>query len=231
MPIADYFSADYPKSRERFCGAADSAGAQLSRYVLAEHFGPQGESLSIDVARLGPEDATDALVVLSGTHGVEGLAGAGCQVGFLTDRLYEALPPSACALLVHALNPHGFAWLRRVNEDNIDLNRNFVDFSHPPPSTAYEPLHPWLVPGDWEGDVRVRADAALKQYIKPHGMRAFQQALTAGQYTRSDGLFYGGIAPTWSAQTLEQLLRDQLPEGVRRVAVLDLHTGLGPTAY
>jgi predicted deacylase len=231
MPIADYFSADYRDARERFCEAAERAGARLSRYQLPERRGPQGESLSIDVARVGPEGSAKALVLLSGTHGVEGLAGAGCQVGFLTDRLYEALPSSACALLVHALNPHGFAWLRRVNEDNVDLNRNFIDFSHPPPSTAYEPLHPWLVPRDWEGDVRVRADAALQQYIETHGMRAFQQALTAGQYTRPDGLFYGGIAPTWSAQTLGRLLRDQLPKGVRRVAVLDLHTGLGPTAY
>jgi hypothetical protein len=231
MPIADYFSSDYRQARDRFCAAAERAGARLERYPLAERSGPQGEPLSIDVARLGPEASTGALVVISGTHGVEGLAGAGCQVGFLTDRLYEALPSSACALLVHALNPHGFAWLRRVNEDNVDLNRNFIDFAQPPSSAAYEPLHPWLLPTDWEGDARTRADAALQQYITQHGMRAFQQALTAGQYTRPEGLFYGGITRTWSARTLGELLRKQLPEGVRRVIVLDLHTGLGPTAY
>jgi hypothetical protein len=231
MPIADYFSSDYPSARERFCAAAERAGAHLNRYLLPERLGPRGESLSIDVARLGAEGATDALVVLSGTHGVEGLAGAGCQVGFLTDRLHQALPSSACALLVHALNPYGFAWLRRVNEDNIDLNRNFVDFSRPPSSAAYELLHDWLVPADWEGNARTQADAALQKYIGDHGFRAFQQALTAGQYTRPEGLFYGGTAPTWSAKTLGQLLREQLPKGVRRVAVLDLHTGLGPAAY
>lgn len=231
MSIADYFSSDYSSARERFGAAADGAGAHLGRYLLPERRGPQGETLSIDVARLGPEGATDALVVLSGTHGVEGLAGAGCQVGFLTDRLHEALPSTACALLVHALNPHGFAWLRRVNEDNVDLNRNFVDFSQPPSSAAYEVLHDWLVPADWAGAARASADAALQKYIDERGMRAFQQALTAGQYTRPEGLFYGGAARTWSARTLEQLLREQLPKGVRRVAVLDLHTGLGPTAY
>jgi predicted deacylase len=231
MPIADYFSLNYPDARERFCVAAQHARARLDRYLLPEHLGPQGESLSIDVARLGSDGATDALVVLSGTHGVEGFAGAGCQVGFLTDRLYEALPSTACALLVHAVNPHGFAWLRRVNEDNIDLNRNFVDFSQPPSSSAYEPLHDWLVPAEWEGDVRARADAALREYMVQHGMRAFQQAVSAGQYTRPAGLFYGGTAPAWSAQTIERVLREHLPDGVRRVVVLDLHTGLGPTAY
>jgi hypothetical protein len=231
MSIADYFSPDYPSARQRFCTAAERAGAHLKRYLLPQRRGPQGESLSIDVARLGTEGASDALVVLSGTHGVEGLAGAGCQVGFLSDRLYEALPASACALLVHAMNPHGFAWLRRVNEDNVDLNRNFVDFSDPPSSAAYELLHDWLVPPAWEGDTRAHAEAGLRQYIAEHGMQAFQQALTAGQYTRPEGLFYGGTALTWSARTLEQLLREQLPDGVRCVAVLDLHTGLGPAAY
>jgi hypothetical protein len=152
-------------------------------------------------------------------------------VGFLQDRLFEALPSSACALLVHAVNPHGFAWLRRVNEDNVDLNRNFIDFADPPSSAAYEPLHEWLVPAQWEGDARAQADSAIFEYISQKGMPAFQQALTAGQYTRPDGLFYGGTGATWSARTIAQLLREQLPAGVRRLAVLDLHTGLGPAAY
>jgi hypothetical protein len=231
MPISDYFSPDYSRARERFCATAEHAGARLSRYVLPGHAGPQAESLSVDVARIGPQDAGDALVILSGTHGVEGFAGSGCQVGLLTDRLYEALPASACALLVHAVNPHGFAWLRRVNEDNVDLNRNFVDFADLPSSAAYETLHDWLVPVRWEGDARASADAALRNYVDEHGMRAFLQALTAGQYTRPEGLFYGGTTRSWSALTLERLLREQLPAKVRRVIALDLHTGQGPTAY
>jgi hypothetical protein len=231
MAISDYFSPDYRSSRDRFCAAAEHAGAQLKRYVLPNRLGPQGESLSIDVARVGQESPADALVVLSGTHGVEGLAGAGCQIGFLTDRLYEALPASACALLVHAVNPHGFAWLRRVNEDNVDLNRNFIDFSKAPSSAAYEALHDWLIPAEWEGDTRAAADAALGQYIAANGMKAFQQELTGGQYTCPEGLFYGGTSLTWSSRTLQKLIQDQLPSGVKRIIVLDLHTGLGPAAY
>ena len=155
MPVAQYFSPDYRSAREAFRTAAQRAGAALQAYELPGQRGPNDESLSIDVARLGAADADRALVVISGTHGIEGFAGSGCQVGFLTDRLYEALPGSACVVLVHALNPYGFAWSRRVNEDGVDLNRNFVDFAKPlPPSTAYEPLHDWLVPLDWQGDER-----------------------------------------------------------------------------
>jgi hypothetical protein len=188
--------------------------------------------LAIDVAQLGAATPDRALVVVSGTHGVEGFAGSGCQVGFLADRLHEALPASACALLVHALNPYGFAWLRRVNEDGVDLNRNFVDFSRPrPSSTAYEPLHDSLVPIDWQGDGRRQADAALQAMMTREGLRRFQEALTVGQYTRPTGLFYGGTARTWSARTLADILAQRLPAAIRRVAVLDLHTGLGPPAY
>jgi predicted deacylase len=135
-------------------------------------------------------------------------------------------------LLVHALNPFGFAWLRRVNEDGVDLNRNFIDFSQPlPSSTAYEALHDYLVPADWQGEGRRSADQALDAYHKQHGPRAFQSAITGGQYTRPTGLFYGGTRATWSAQTLITILQQQLPSTVRHLAVLDLHTGLGPVAY
>ena len=231
MPVSDYFSHDYATARERFRVAAEAAGAAQQSYELSGHRGPSGEPLSIDVARLGPLSATRALVILSGTHGVEGLCGSGCQIGYLSDQLYRALPPDSCALLVHALNPYGFAWLRRVNEDNVDLNRNFIDFSAPlPSSSAYEPLHPALVPQEWDGEPRLAADRALMEYAERHGFRALQAAVSSGQYTCPDGLFYGGRGPTWSARTLVRLLSEHLPSA-RRVVVLDLHTGLGPPAY
>jgi predicted deacylase len=232
MPVAEYFGTDYLSSRELFRHVARSAGAAVQTFELPEHRGPKNESLTIDTGRIGAPQPDRALVILSGTHGVEGFAGSGCQVGFFVDRLYQALPATACALLVHALNPFGFAWLRRVNEDGVDLNRNFVDFSKSlPSSSAYEALHEFLVPADWQGETRRSADMALHSYVQQHGQRAFQAAVTAGQFTRPTGLFYGGTRATWSAQTLITLLQQQLPATVRQVAVLDLHTGLGPRAY
>jgi Protein of unknown function (DUF2817) len=232
MPVAEYFSRDYAAASQRFQAAAARAGAALTRYVLAGHRGPAGEELACEVARLGDPAAQSALLVISATHGVEGFAGSGCQVGLLEDRLYEALAPSTCLLLLHALNPYGFAWQRRVNEDGVDLNRNFVDFSRPlPSSAAYEALHDWLLPADWDGEARRAADAALMGYAQTHGMPALQAAISGGQYTRPAGLFYGGVRESWSAGVLARALAQLLPATVRRLGVIDLHTGLGPAAY
>jgi Protein of unknown function (DUF2817) len=232
MPVAEYFSPDYASARERFRSAAAHAAATTVSYELPDHRGPNGESLSLDVARLGAAEAQSALLVIAGTHGAEGLAGSGCLVGLLEDRLHDALATSGCLLLLHAINPYGFAWLRRVTEDGVDLNRNFVDFSKPlPPSGAYEPLHDWLVPKAWEGEVRQAADAALAAHAQQHGMATLQAAVSGGQYTRAGGLFYGGVRETWSARMLLRTLREVLPPTVRRLAVLDLHTGLGLPAY
>jgi Protein of unknown function (DUF2817) len=231
MPVAEYFNPDYARARERFHAAAGSAGAVLESHVLPDHRGPEGEALAIDVAHLGAQDADRGLLIISGTHGVEGFCGSGCQIGFLRDRLYEALPASACVTLVHALNPYGFAWLRRVNEAGVDLNRNFIDFSQPLPSSeAYEALHELLVPADWTGPGRREADLALGAFARQRGWRTLQTAVTSGQYTRPTGLFYGGTQTSWSALTLRKILQQRLGS-LQRVAVLDLHTGLGPAGY
>ena len=232
MPVTDYFSADYASARELFRATATAAGAALYGYEHPDRRGLNDEPLAIDVASLRMEAAERVLILVSGTHGVEGFCGSGCQVGFFSDRLYEALPASTGCLIIHALNPFGFSWLRRVNEDGVDLNRNFVDFSRPLPSSAsYAPLHDWLIPRDWQGAARAEADRAMQGFVQQHGLRAFQTALTGGQYTHPTGLFFGGQHPTWSALTLKTILERHVPDTVQRVAVLDLHTGLGPAGY
>jgi predicted deacylase len=232
MPVSDYFGGSYAKARARFLAEAQAAGAKVSSYELPQLKGPENEELFMDVAVLGPATAERALLVLSGTHGVEGFCGSGCQVGYLADELHEALPAGSLSILVHAVNPHGFAWLRRVNEDHVDLNRNFRDFSQPlPDSSAYEEVHDWLLPEDWDGPARQADDLAIQGYIKNRGFAALQAAVSGGQYTRKNGLFYGGDRETWSNRTLRQVLADQVPATVKALAAIDLHTGLGPTGY
>jgi hypothetical protein len=232
MPIQEYFSSSYAEARPKFVDAARNGQAELVSYRLPGYSGPGGEDLAVDVARLRSANARNLFLIISGTHGVEGFAGSGCQVGFFNDQLYEALPPYTGAILIHALNPFGFARLRRVNEDNVDLNRNFQDFTKPLPlSRDYDLCHKMLVPDDWDGPKRKEADAALSKYIADNGPRVLQAAISGGQYSHSDGLFYGGIQKSWSHRTFHQILIDHVSSDIENIAVLDLHTGLGPTGY
>jgi hypothetical protein len=225
-----YFSANYAEARDKFLAAAHACHAQLWQF---EHplNGPRGESLGTDIAWLGARDARHVVIVGSATHGVEGFCGSGCQTGFLTEHWVARLNPDTALVLVHANNPHGFAHERRVNEDNIDLNRNFIDFDQDcPKSPGYAELHPSLVPVAWEGEARDAAEAEINAYIERHGMPAFQQVASRGQYTHPDGLFYGGTGPSWSRRTIEQFAQDHLGHS-RRIAIVDFHTGLGPRGY
>jgi hypothetical protein len=146
--------------------------------------------------------------------------------------LYESFAKGVCTIVVHALNPYGFAWIRRVNEDNVDLNRNFQDFTHPlPRNDAYDALHSALIPSDWDGEGRIAADNQLQEFVRQNGVAALQAAISAGQYTHPNGLFYGGLAETWSAATFKRIIATHIPKAATRMVAIDLHTGLGPFAY
>ncbi len=224
-----HFSPTYAVARDRFISRARRLGAELERHVHPEARGPAAEPLSIDVAFAGPRDAAGVLVVISATHGVEGFAGSAVQLDLL-DRLVQT-PPKVGLMLIHGLNPYGFAWIRRTNEDNVDLNRNFVDHdAAAPDDSAYRALHPLLVPARWSGPERDAADNGLMAKVAELGPRAVQEAITCGQYSHPDGLYYGGRAPAWSNRVLRGLIAARL-EAVPRVGVIDIHTGLGPAGH
>ncbi len=119
------FSNDYGEAREKFLHAARNADALTSRFVLDER-GPGNMELSTDVAWVGPRTAKSVLVTLSATHGVEGFFGSATQIEWLRRIKSVALPAGVAALHAHAINPYGFAWLRRTNEMNVDINRNWA---------------------------------------------------------------------------------------------------------
>ncbi|MFQ5973262.1 MAG: M14 family metallopeptidase [Alphaproteobacteria bacterium] len=227
--VSDHFSTTYAQAREKFLEAGRAAGAELTSYRHPAK-GPSGEGLFCDVARLGPEDARQAILVVSATHGVEGFCGSGVQVGLM--RTPEISPDRVALLLIHAINPYGFAWLRRVTEDNVDLNRNFVDHEagQYPENLGYEQLAEALVPRNWDEESLAASQRVLDAYAAEHGLLGLQTAISSGQYRHSDGVFFGGTRTSWSRRTLERIVTSQL-DGVSAAALIDIHTGLGPYAY
>ena len=222
------FSSSYAQARQKFLLAADAAGLSVESHIHPLK-GKDGEKLAMDVVREGPADAKQLLVLSSACHGVEGYCGSGVQIHALHDTAWrqEAREKGVAVLYVHALNPYGFSHLRRVTQENVDLNRNFHDFSKPlPVNAAYQEVQPLLLPEIWPPDA---ANAqATGQFIAQRGMTAFQAAVTQGQHEFPAGLFFGGTAPTWSNQTIRQVLK-QHGSRAQKLAWIDLHTGLGPS--
>ena len=220
-----YFPADYRVGRRAFIAACEAAGTDAIARVHPGARGPDGKPLFIDSAALGPRDAKKALLLIAGTHGVEGYFGSAVLTGLLREGVKP--PQGARLVLVHALNPYGFAWNRRVNEDNVDLNRNFVDHKHPPANPDYVELAGAVAIADASPEAIARADAALDAYAAKHGPAAFQAAFSRGQYQFPKGLFFGGSALSWSHRMLRAILTEDLAK-VEKLVVIDCHTGLGP---
>lgn len=222
-------TANYQESRERFLDAAQEAGAAIRSWPHPLT-GIDGEELAVDVATLGAPDATGVLLVVSGTHGVEGYTGSALQHRWLAEPSAER-PDEVRVVMIHAFNPYGFSWVRRVNEDNVDLNRNFVDWNQPPPANEdYGGIAHLLVPDRWDDETQQSTTLQLLAYAEDVGFPRLQEVVSGGQYTHPTGVFHGGSGPVWS----NRWLRQHLPELVgtaRNLVIVDLHTGLGPWGH
>lgn len=226
MSHSKYFSPDYTTARERFREAAHALGWQCEAHRL-EATSAVVEELTIDVA-IGPSSRQQTLVLSSGVHGAEAPFGSAVQLGLLEAWQSGALPRPACrVVMIHAVNPFGFAEIRRFNEDNVDLNRNFLlpgeAYAGAPPK--YGAMDRLLNP---PRDIP-RLDAfplhAMTAIVR-YGMPALMQTIAAGQYEFPRGLFFGGHAPAAS----HRILLEHMPRwlsGSRDVIHLDFHTGLG----
>jgi len=217
----------YFQSRDTFLDSGRGLGASVASFAH-EPDADTTAPLSTDVAFIGPRNAEAIVVLSSGTHGIEGYAGAACQFRFI-DRYPSFYAHSKIAyLLVHAVNPWGFLHDRRVTRENIDLNRNFIDFeSAVRPSSGYARYHDRLIAdyqplprGLWN-ELRLIGGA-----LTPARWKAAQASITTGQYSHPQGLFFGGHGPSASRIIWEEIFRTYVA-GYKHVVLLDIHTGLG----
>jgi hypothetical protein len=222
MDGEDYFSADYRTARARFRAAA--------RSVETFPVGDEALDLTIDATTLGTDSPRRLVIVSSGLHGVEGFFGSAVQASLLESQFAGWQPPAnAAVVLVHALCPFGFEHIRRTNEDNVDLNRNFLRpgeayIGSPAEYAALDPL------------VNPRRPPRFGLFIPrlywkslTFGQRSVRQAIAGGQNEFPRGLFYGGSGPAASHRIFaEQVSR--WAEAAERIVHVDFHTGLGPWA-
>lgn len=217
--VKNIFSNNFFEARNFFLDAAKNLGCVVEHYLHPMR-GIQHETLAMDVAIYNPDQSPAWVACFSGVHGVEGYAGSACQIAALQFLTKTKKFPIGF-IFVHAVNPYGFSWKTRTNEDNIDLNRHFVDFKKTlPTNSEYEHIHAWLVSKNWD---------VLSGFEHNQNIRKLIAAVYRGQYQFSDGLFYGGQQPSWSYVTLQKIFYEHLKSAIH-ITCLDLHTGIGKYA-
>jgi hypothetical protein len=216
----------YAAARARFLALAKDAGARIDTVVHPTGRGPEGEPLAVDVAWLGAENPRSAFLAVSGMHGLEGPAGSAVQAAWLQGTARK-LPAGAAVCLVHGLNPWGFAYRARGTENNVDLNRNFIDFAGELPVNPYyarikneirlASLGPEDIP---------KLIGLYETLVKEMGPARLSIAVNSGQYEDAEGLAFGGSGIEFGHRALLDAVIPKL-KTARRLTFIDWHTGVG----
>ena len=223
------FAAEYVTARQRILDCAEKMNLEVETMNITPK-GPHNETLSTDIFWIGPTDASKLILHTSGVHGVEGFPGSAAAVWIMEGIRKKHLKlPDGCAIaFAHIINPWGMAWLRRVNEDNADLNRNFL-----PPGEAYEgepenysKLDHLLNPTSMQNGREYYTIRASWHAFKL-GFSNAKQAVQEGQYTRPKSLQYGGSELAESSRNFVDWCERKLAD-VDKIVWIDFHTGLGP---
>ena len=233
MSASHWFSKNYLEARKRFISSInelETCGYKVRHDVLSiDLFGPDGENLTIDVAVIGSLNCEKLLLYSSGIHGVEGFAGSAIQLSVLDMLKSEEPIQDYCIVFVHIINPYGMAWHRRVNECNVDLNRNFLK-NHSGEPEGYKNINAFLNPNSIPKKSELSFYLEGIKLILKYGFINFKQWFAQGQYTRSTSLQYGGD----QLQKGPKLLLDWLQKNLNNTKVIfgiDLHTGLGKSGF
>ncbi|KAJ3273463.1 hypothetical protein HDV01_004383 [Terramyces sp. JEL0728] len=227
-PHEEYYSPDYQSARDKFRAASNGKGETYQLQVTEKH--------TTDVLVV-PGSKSKLLIIISGTHGVEGFAGSAIQLAILKKFLFKSEHPTV--VFVHALNPFGMAELRRWNENGVDLNRNYLSKDEFAKLRASDPnvngyvdmydiLNPKTVPGRWTDLFYIKS----LYYILKFGYLAAKRAIVCGNYHFENSLFFGGFELQKSHLLLTEFLNKHIDvDAVQKLGMIDIHTGLGPSGH
>jgi hypothetical protein len=219
------FSDSYAEARGKFLAACGEASARITSYPREELYGEAGEALATDVACLGPEGSKRAAIVICGTHGSEAFSASAVLTRWLLSR--NGVEPDTRIVLVHAINPWAFSYRTRTDENNVDINRNFITGEDGPTldNPAYDAVAHLLHADPSDAASALELHRAYKAYFEANGW-ALEGEIWQGQWHRPDGFMYGGQTPSWSNITFRRIVREHL-SGANTIGFLDWHTGIG----
>ena len=179
-------------------------------------------------------ERTNLIVITTGVHGVEGYIGS-----VMLDVFFEEIFPTldredTGVLIVANVNPYGMKYMRRYNENNVDLNRNFIedwdnfDLSC---NKEYPKVDSFLQPEGAIGNAfwhEVDFYLALAKEAALTGADTISDALLTGQYEYPEGVYYGGNGDEKSTTYLKSVFADCLNGEYENIIHIDIHSGYGP---
>jgi hypothetical protein len=232
--LTGYFLGSFEECRDAFrANARDIQEKYEGTELFSLSVGSKVDNdLTIDFCYLPPEnDKSKLLIISSGIHGIEGITGSAVQAMLMDKALTDGGYSETGILFVHSINPYGFKYLRRVSENNVDMNRNWdADVSlFSTENQGYSELYSMLNP---EGKVstgslknRFFLLVAIERLIEK-SMKSLRQAILQGQYEYPEGLYFGGTDFEPQMAMLMPVFK-QYAEEYETVLNIDLHTGYG----
>ena len=229
-----YWNETYEDSREDFLRSVDRLKEEYNGVEYSKIKVPSSidDNLFVDLSYIPAQDTCiNLLVITSGIHGVEGFTGSAIQLMLANEIINPEYLSSTGLVLIHSLNPFGFKEIRRVSENNIDLNRNCaIDPSlYDNVNKGYGNLYDMLNPAG-KAD---HANSRNRNYhliaigkILAESMPILRQAVLQGQYEYPGGLYYGGEELEPQFRSLKPIL-GSLMDDYKLVLTIDLHTGYG----
>lgn len=231
--ISALFPETYEVSRERFRDNLAVVQGFWPTAQLSQHRLPGDEDLTIDwIYAEALEKNEKVFILTTGEHGVEGYVGSAMQHRFIELYMPRFAPKNSGLLLVHAINPWGMKHHRRVNANNVDLNRNFIydGVFDPAINPDYDKVRKTLNPARLIQSLELSNlifYGKLVWLLARLGSKGFQYATLMGQYRYPQEMYYGGTTYQEETRTLINLYRKTF-SAYDQILHLDMHTGYGP---
>ncbi len=232
--ISTLFPDFYETSRTRFKDNLSKVQNLWPNAKLSNHRLTRDEDLTIDWISTDALVENDKLLILTtGEHGIEGYVGSAMMQRFIEVYLPQLDAHNTGLLLVHAINPWGMKYKRRTNQNNVDLNRNFVWDSQsldPNFNPEYGKLDHFLnSPSCFRSLLQSNLIFAtrLSAYLLTIGHQSLRHTALQGQYRNPKGIHYGGNAVQEETGVLKRLYF-QAFQDFNHIVQLDMHTGYGP---
>ena len=226
---SESFLNDYDSVRARLKILSSRLGTEIHSYTVNETDG-----LYIDSFYLPAEQQTNLIILTTGVHGIEGYIGS-VMLDVFFEEVYPTLDTQTTGILVVAnVNPYGMKHMRRYNENNVDLNRNFIldwDSFDRASNKEYPKVDTFLGPTGTIGNALWHEAGfylSLGKTALTQGADTISDALLTGQYEYPRGVYYGGDGDEISTVFLKDVFSRCLDSDYENIVHIDIHSGYGP---